>query len=273
MPFFGLDTETSARELRAGGRIIQVGAATVPDAEGDAPSTFSSLVNPGTFEWEDEAYGVHGIDQLEVKSAPLAADVDAALVAWLVEHGADPARPSSNIAIGFNVGSFDLPFVAETLPRTAALLSYRAADLNSVLFALDGAIAHDGRKLDSDGWKALSKSYAARHLAASNEVAHDAGYDAAEAVLIWRFLSAAIRREPLPLPERLVLEPSVRTHARAARAHLAVDELQAAGLAPRLVDMWARGGRSTDRQAQETLASLYEALPANVRASHPRLAL
>lgn len=267
MTFFGIDIETSARDLLTGGRLIQIGAATVP-AKREDPDTWSSLVFPGELTWEDAAYAVHGIDQRDVARAPHADEIDAALSTWLVEHGADPEAPADTIAIGFNVGTYDLPFIAVTLPKTFALLSYRAVDLNSVLFAMDG-LTYDHEKLTAAGWKAIAKSYAARRLHATGQAAHDAGYDAAEAVLIWQFLTAALRDEPLDLPEPAVTEPAAQTQARAVTAALTADAIRAGGLDPQLVATWARGGNATDPARLARLEALYQALPADVRAAHP----
>lgn len=192
----GIDCETSGNDLARGARMIQIGLAV---GSGSDLDVFSSLVGWSdeswdTDSWSTEAETVHGITRARLAQAPDADAVDALAATWLLRHGARADRPAV-LAVGFNVGSFDLPFIARYLPRTRALLTHRCVDLNSVLFTLDG-----WHPTESDGWgwhrwKSTVKEHAAAALHAHAGGAHDAGWDAAEAMLSWQWL-----RDRLPAP-------------------------------------------------------------------------
>lgn len=186
----GLDIETTGRDRGSGAALIQVGAADVVD-----PATwFTSLVGHdlARVAVEPEAMAVHRITLAEIEAAPRAAAVDAALSGWLRSRGASEEQPA--VACGWNVGGFDLPFIAATLPHSAALVTHRVLDLNSVCFYLDGvADEPGGTPRPWTWWKAAAKRYAAERLlgAGAGERPHDAGWDAAEAVCVLEFLRRA----------------------------------------------------------------------------------
>jgi hypothetical protein len=197
--FFGLDGEMSAAELHAGGRLIQIGAAahTYPDGVTltEEPDAFSMLLNPGSMSWDPESAAVHGFTREEIEAAAPAADVDDALYSWLVARGANPKRRENTIAVGFNVGSFDLPHLAVVLPKTYSLFSRRSLDLNSICFTLDGKPI-DGTPGTWQQWKEAAKTHAIVTLAGLGyqEAEHDAGYDALLHLYVWRFLKDAATR-------------------------------------------------------------------------------
>jgi hypothetical protein len=185
----GVDCETSGNDLDLGARLIQIGLA-LPTDEG--LSVFSSLVGwpedswDGS-SWSSEAESVHGITRARLAAAPDPFSVDAQACDWLTNRG---ARVGSRLilSVGFNVGSFDHPFIARYLPATRALLSHRCIDLNSVLFTFDGWHPDAEEGWDWLRWKSSMKADVASALRDHEGAAHDAGWDAAEALLSWRWL-------------------------------------------------------------------------------------
>jgi hypothetical protein len=116
----GLDGEMSDSELADGAVLIQIGVAF------DATERFSALLGwpDGSYFKTDRAMAVHGIDPVAIAEADPPAEVDAQLEAWLLARGADSEKRAL-VPVGYNVGAFDLPFVAAYLPRTSQLLSRR----------------------------------------------------------------------------------------------------------------------------------------------------
>jgi hypothetical protein len=184
----GLDCETSGSNLAAGSRLIQAGLAVQHNGQVEI---FSSLVGWTLDSWDNttwspQAEEVHGITRDQLADAPDAAVVDRLAEAWLLARGVRPGHRNV-LSVGFNVGSFDHPFFARYLPRTYALVTHRHIDLNSVCFTLDG-LSHAGVPRSWQEWKDLAKRRAEEQLTHLTTSAHDAGYDAAEALLGWLWL-------------------------------------------------------------------------------------
>lgn len=187
----GLDCETSGSELSSGHRLIQAGLAA---HDGASVEIFSSLVGwPADSwsgnEWSLEAEAVHRISRERLADAPPAEIVDADAAAWLLARGGR-SHFRRILTVGFNVGAFDHPFFARYLPRTRGLITHRHIDLNSVCFTLHGR-PHNGRSHTWQEWKEAAKQAAAAQLSHVGG-AHDAGYDAAEALLAWVWLREQI---------------------------------------------------------------------------------
>jgi hypothetical protein len=185
----GVDCETSGNDLGRGARIIQIGLALPTE---DGLSVFSSLVGWPEDSWDDtswspEAEAVHGITRTRLAGAPECTTVDAQACEWLTDRGASVGNRLI-LSVGFNVGSFDHPFIARYLPATRALLSHRCVDLNSVLFTFDGWHPDGEDGWDWLRWKSSMKADVASALRDNEGGAHDAGWDAAEALLSWRWL-------------------------------------------------------------------------------------
>ena len=185
----GVDCETSGNDVNRGARLIQIGLA-LPTVDG--LSIFSSLVGWPEDSWDDsswspEAEAVHGISRARLAVAPEPSIVDAQICEWLTDRGAK-AGSRLILSVGFNVGSFDHPFIARYLPATRALLSHRCVDLNSVLFTFDGWHPGEEDGWDWLRWKSSMKADVASALRDHEGGAHDAGWDAAEALLSWRWL-------------------------------------------------------------------------------------
>lgn len=177
--YVGLDGEMSGTDLQHGSRLIQIGFALENGA------TYTSYINPGEMTWSEEAEGVHKISQDRIPEFPLALDVDQAVYTFLTIHGASQKKRGRTIPVGWNVGSFDMPFVKFSLPLSYTLFSRRVVDLNSLCFALDGL-----NNLNFDSWKKRSKEYAIEKI--GYEDAHDAGWDARMSLYCFEFLKEKI---------------------------------------------------------------------------------
>jgi hypothetical protein len=152
----------------------------------------STLFKDGTT-WSVEAERVHGIPIERVRDAyrdgRTATVVAREAADWLMSFSG--AGPRDFIAVGWNVGSFDFPFVQRFMPELAKLFSYRFQDLNSVCFTL----AQAGRRrayrpehaLGFESWKKRAKK-AAESMIGGDARWHDAGYDALASLLSWWWL-------------------------------------------------------------------------------------
>mgnify|MGYP001583711708 CR=1 FL=1 len=138
------------------------------------------------YKWTQEALDVNKFTHERIVSGPRQWQVDSELVAWLrarsiVEDG------SKLVAVGFNVASWDLPFVRYYLPRFSKSLSYRTVDLNAVLFAAEQVTG-----LSYNSIKDHAKRYAKKVLAKTGAypvaMPHDAGYDAAASLAAFEYL-------------------------------------------------------------------------------------
>jgi hypothetical protein len=189
--FVGLDCETSAVDLASGARLIQAGVAVWSAAPGGEVDIFCSLLRQDVMEWSDEAAAVHQIPREALTDAPLPSDVDSLLYDWMCRRGAVAGRQIV-IPVGLNVGSFDLPFFQQALPRFSSLLSHRTVDLNSLCFTFAGWDPCPSGVFPRgfESWKSAMKDEANSHLAQSGFVVreHDAGFDAAQALLGWWWL-------------------------------------------------------------------------------------
>lgn len=179
--YVGLDGEMSGTELNEGARLIQIGLAL------ENGLSYVSYINPGEMSWSYEAEEVHGISQDRIPSFENAADVDASATAFLIEAGADPKQRIKTIPVGWNVGSFDMPFLKQTLPNTYKMFSRRTVDLNAICFALDGANGYS-----ASYYKDRSKRYAIEKI--GYEDAHDAGWDAKMSLYCFEYLRGEIRK-------------------------------------------------------------------------------
>lgn len=187
----GLDGEMSSSELNEGGRLIQAGAAAWVDQPGGAVTTFTRLIHHDEMAWSSRAAAVHGISRDELAAAPSATEVDEELRVWLLANGGVDGRRLI-VPIGLNVAAFDMPFFRQALPHASLLIARRAVDLNALCFTYAGwePNSKSDNARDFAGWKRSMK------IAANNELArrgievreHDAGFDAAQALLGWWWL-------------------------------------------------------------------------------------
>lgn len=203
--FVGIDIETTTGD--GNGAIIQVGISLGTEADQnitrdvrpagwmlqDVPGTSHDRekVFFGEVPWEPGAFKVHGILPQRVTKAPPIEVVEDELVLWLNERG---IGPRDGIAVGWNVGSFDMAHIRRLMPHLAAMFHYRAVDLNSLVFGL----AEHGKRYAKapdkvrgyEGWKKLAKRYAADVMGGEPQW-HDAGYDARASLLAFHFLTMA----------------------------------------------------------------------------------
>lgn len=198
---FGLDGEMSGTELGAGHKLIQVGVAVDTGCDGtplDQPELFCSLIGWPDDElvWDERAAEVHRLPREAVLAAPPATEVDEALYAWLLNLGVDPDERRLQIPCGFSVGSFDMPFVGQALPRSWGLFSRRYADLNAVMFALGRTVSAPISGSPSPKvWKRRLKKAGLELVRAvgRTEGEHDAGTDALIALGAWREVERTLR--------------------------------------------------------------------------------
>lgn len=194
--FWGLDFETSGT-THEDHVPIQLGIAAPNGA------LFSSLIGGWDFDivrdwdtgrrakgyaWDERAFEVHKITQEQLIGAPLPREVSAQALEFIEEHS--QAWKGERKLVGWNVASFDVPFLRKWLPGVARELSYQSADLNAVCFAISQA---HGISFKEVKWR--SKEYAASKLEElfAEEMWHDAGYDAAAALHSWAYLTERIK--------------------------------------------------------------------------------
>lgn len=199
--YVGLDGEMSAANLDEGGKLIQIGFA-LWRGHNDDQIVFTKTINPAPEEmlWEEEAAAVHKITREEIAEAADRYTADADCYAFLVGSGAGTKRRAKTIAVGFNVGAFDMPFVRHMLPKTNSLFSRQTVDLNAVCFALSIHTRFAGKLITMGAWKTLAKEYAAEQskvLSHRDWHPHNAGYDASNALYAFEFLSKAAGKSPL----------------------------------------------------------------------------
>lgn len=178
--FIGVDGEMTGTDGPGVHQLIQIGVATAPD------EVFVSDI--GYKEWSEnpESMAVHGLSAERIRAAPRADVVDAELCGWLGDKVVGSGR--GLIAVGWNVAAFDLPYVRRYLPRFTSHLSGRSVDLNAVCFTFAGTAGSRWKSL-----KKRSKRFAEEQLGRVQW--HDAGYDAAAALLCWEFFKRLSRRE------------------------------------------------------------------------------
>lgn len=234
----GLDGEMSAAELEDGGRLIQAGfAMRTPQGV----EVFEALIAWGDeMLWDPRAALVHGLLEEDVRVAQTPAEVDDAAYEWLMARGAIEGRRQM-IAVGFNVGAFDLPFFRQAMPRTMSLISRRSLDLNAVCFAFDGWDPKSNDSRSWSGWKRSAKKAAARALDEAGIVGseHSAGYDAALAVGCIEYLRREARFESVKRDGRdIQMERTLRNALgdRLAERLDGVDEQVLRAVCVRLLD-------------------------------------
>jgi len=147
-------------------------------------------MNPGECQWSEQAEAVHGLslELLQAFASP-PAQVDEELYEFLIALGADTKRRGKTIPVGFNVGSFDMPFVKDSLPKSFSLFSRRTVDLNAICFALDHK-EHNGMPVKAETWKKMAKAYAIQKIGMENQ--HDAGWDSLMHIYCFEYLRGII---------------------------------------------------------------------------------
>lgn len=183
--YIGIDGEMSSSELQEGGKLIQIGL-TVRTATG--LDTLTLLINPEDpdMQWSAEAAAVHNIPLEKVLLQGRSNDqVDELCYHWLISRGADPRKRKLTIPVGFNIIGFDMPFIKAQLPKTYSLFSRRMADLNGMIWMLQGKDGHG-----FTGWKDQALEYA--HNLLDDHNPHDAGWDSARHLLCFEFFKKLV---------------------------------------------------------------------------------
>lgn len=263
--FIALDGEMTASSLAMGGRIFQIGLVSIIKDAANNPNiqeSFTLTFNPGEDEyyWEEEAETIHGVREEEMLDAIPAREADELIYNWLVSQGVD-AKTSPAVAIGFNVGSFDLPHIAEVLPKTYSLFSGRSVDINALCFTLDG-VDYNGSNSEWSGWKKMAKKYAERSIFLANNSmyapeAHNALYDAYLHFYAWQFIQAAIKGSPLGIPGIPVRESDVKRALKELATRYKQEEIaNLAGVPEIYIRGWLKGGRATRRDYMDAIIRL-----------------
>lgn len=184
--YVGIDGEMSGNDIDAGAKLIQIGLARFVD--GTMQST-GFLINPGEMSWSLEAQEVHQFTQDDIHLYGLSPSfVDNESCNWV-----NPTGPRRDfIMVGFNVGSFDRPFIKQTLPSLYGKFSRRSVDLNSVIFALSDSNTQFERI------KGESKEYAFAKMegmfSGFQNRQHDAEYDAVMSLYCFEYLQSLIKK-------------------------------------------------------------------------------
>lgn len=166
---------------------IQIGIAGGDRPDGTDAWEFCSLIGQWDWrewEWNEEAARVHGISQEDLEDAQPVWKVDILAAATLLKQGV--GQRMFNIAVGWNVGSFDRQFITRWFPNMNRILSYRVVDLNTLCFALAG-----GEEAEFERIKKRAKKYAAERL--GGEGWHDALFDAKAALFAFEALKMMMR--------------------------------------------------------------------------------
>jgi DNA polymerase III epsilon subunit-like protein len=184
--YIGIDGEMSGNDIDSGHKLIQIGMAKYVDGRVFSTGT---LLNPGTMVWSEEAEAVHQFSQEHIeKNGEDPAMVDQMLADW-----ANPSRHVRDfVMVGFNVGSFDRPFIKQQLPITFSKFSRRSVDLNSVIFSMSDSNS------DFEQIKQASKDYAFEKMDGMfdgfKNRQHDAEYDAAMSLYCFEYLRNVIKK-------------------------------------------------------------------------------
>lgn len=181
-------------------QLIQIGLATMEMQPPSpyhtlgvfAPETLKTYVSDIGFDkWNSQprAMEVNKFTPERIRAGPRPSAVDAAACVWL--DGRVGAGRRDLHAVGWNVGSFDMPFVREYLPNLGDRFSYRSVDLNSILYSVADA-DDEYRELKSRAKSGAEDELRALGIPPNH---HDAGYDAANALMAFKLLREKILLE------------------------------------------------------------------------------
>lgn len=175
----GLDCETTGSDIDTGARLFNGALALKRDG---LLHMREVNLRPDHYTWSVEAEKVHMISEDRVKSYPQALVAEKELEDFLLSILPSPS--ALLVPVGFNVGSFDLPFFRKAFPSLMQRFSHRVVDLNSLLLFL--AVAGNGGVGTFEDLKKLFKERASKVIKEINPdlQAHQAGYDSLEALLI-----------------------------------------------------------------------------------------
>lgn len=178
-------------------QLIQIGLATMemgkrPDPVVLRPETLKMYVSDigyDTWNAQPQAMEVNKFTPERIRAGPMPGQVDLEANVWLNVHLGEGKRDLH--AVGWNVGSFDLMFIREYLPLLGDRFSYRSVDLNSILYSV--ADTEDDYKRLKGAAKSGAE-VALRNMGVESAW-HDAGYDAAAALMAFKILRERILPE------------------------------------------------------------------------------
>lgn len=199
--FIGLDFETSGTDhLRSAP--IQIGLATRSRCVGSYIGGWrwqgDTVYQADAYIWSEDAFEIHGIPQSKLIDAPTARNADDVISDWLTTTY--PGHAKTRIAVGWNVASFDVPFLRSHLPKTARAMSYRTVDLNALVFGITeaGVKRPTGEAWTYNSLKRFVKDRAAEQMVEDEWIAggpkwHDAEYDALASIYAYEELKTVLR--------------------------------------------------------------------------------
>jgi len=142
--------------------------------------------------WDLRAAEIHGLTKEQIDrhgSSPY--DVTLQAVEFIERNS--KAWHGERKVVGWNVGSFDMPYLRKHMYGVARKLSYQSADLNAVTFAISEAQGISSKHLKRQAQEAgAAGAYALTGLGV-DEGLHDAGWDAVAALGAWDYLKSRIR--------------------------------------------------------------------------------
>jgi hypothetical protein len=183
--FIGLDGEMTGSGSRERGvvaskkyQLIQIGLAANPNNI----QTFCSDIGYREWNSQPEAMEVNKFTPERILAGPAPDYVDSEACRWLDKQVGKGRRDLH--AVGWNVGGFDMPFVAEYLPKLFDRFSYRCVDLNSIVFAMSDD-ENDYKRIKG---KVKSGAEVLLKKRGIQSDWHNAGYDAVNALLAFELL-------------------------------------------------------------------------------------
>lgn len=174
MTFVGLDIETTGLSRAQNHRLIQIGWALADD-----DFSGSDVYPEGSLNIDAESMAINGFTLERIAAAALGSSVDRNIANQQLNfHGGELA-----VAVGWNVGSFDLPFIRADLPLTAAQFSHRCVDLTGICIM-------DAHRRGIENYRDLKQDWqnAAEKALGGNGKWHDAIWDARAALKVWELL-------------------------------------------------------------------------------------
>lgn len=178
--YIGIDGEMSGNDIDSGHKLIQIGMAKYIDGE---MTSIGTLLNPGIMEWSMQAQEVHQFTREHIEQN----GEDPAMVDQMLADWANDSRHRRDfVMVGFNVGSFDRPFIKQSLPILFSRFSRRCVDLNSIIFSMSETNSQ------FEAIKADAKEYAFEKMEGMfdgfKDRQHDAEYDAVMSLYCFEFL-------------------------------------------------------------------------------------
>lgn len=137
-----LDLETSGKDIESGVTILSIGIIHLKSQK-----TYYAEAKHDLLMVEPSASRVHKLDMNSLDIAPIAGSfiaqdrkrlskIDLECRQWLQET-TGITEQNKLIILGWNVASFDMPFVRKFLPKTAGQINRRSIDLNALCFLED----------------------------------------------------------------------------------------------------------------------------------------